>query len=304
MVTHKKNVGGVIINPFCSLFCLFCSSKKKVTSDEIKKQEIKVYKNLQDFKREGIKRIEISGADPSEYEEIAELIKYIKKEGFNYVQLSTNGVKLSDPSFLNKLVSSGVDKLRIPIYGSNAKVHDSVTRTPGSFNKVVTGIKNLLKKTSKIEIQMSSLIMEQNKNDLLNIVDFVNKLGIKDFYFSIPCLQEDDISFYIPFKDLSPYLKKLYNYALKINDKIEFTEIPFCVFGELNLKNIISKCSPPNLGEYNQPPEQVRTSIPDLPSYRLKKKLKICSNCKAYNDCDGFFVNDIDKFGPGKIKKI
>ncbi|MCX6758945.1 MAG: radical SAM protein, partial [Candidatus Nealsonbacteria bacterium] len=137
MITYEKNVGGVLINPFCSLFCLFCGGKKKVTSDEIKKQEIKVYKNLQDFKREGIKRIEISGSDPSEYEEIAELICYIKEEGFNYVQLSTNGVKLSDPSFLNKLVSSGVDELRIPIYGSNAKVHDSVTRTPGSFNKVV-----------------------------------------------------------------------------------------------------------------------------------------------------------------------
>ena len=149
--------------------------------------------------------------------------------------------------------------------------------------------------------------MEQNKENLINAVDFVNGLGIKDFYFSIPCLvglANNDYSFYIPSKNLSPYIRKLYKYAMKVNENVNFLEIPFCVFGALNLKNIDNQCSPPNLGKYNQPPEAIRTSIPNLPSYRLKKKVAVCRGCRARNYCDGFFVNDIDKFGVGKLRKI
>lgn len=301
----KQNIeGGIILNPYCSLHCVFCGGRQKATERELKEQEIRVYKNLQDFKKEGVKKISISGSDPIEYDKIIELIRYIKKEGFEFVNLSTHGTKLADSHFLNKLVSSGVDKLRIPIYGSNEKIHDSVTRTPGSFKQVTTGIKNLLKKRTNIKIQISCLIVQQNKNDLFKIVDFVDKLGVKDFYFSIPCLEEKDISFYIPLKNLGPYIKKLYDYALKINDKIQFLEIPFCVFGKFNLKNINNNVLPPNLGKYNQPPPAVRTSIPNLPSYRLKKKVDICIKCRASNFCDGFFINDINRFGIGKIKPI
>jgi MoaA/NifB/PqqE/SkfB family radical SAM enzyme len=299
-----KDVGGVIINPFCGLSCLFCGGKEKASKNDLKKQEIKIFKNLKDLKRQGIKKIEISGSDPLEYENIIGLIKYIKKEGFNYVGISTNGVKLFDFCFLKKIMDSGVDSLRIPIYGSNAKIHDSVTQTLGSFDKTFSGIKNLLEKKSKIKIKSSCLIVKQNKDDLLNIMDFINKLDIEDFYFSIPCIVNNEDKFYIPFKDIGPYLKKIYQYVLKNNRKIFFLEIPFCIFNDFNLNNINNKCLPPNLGKYNQPPRKFKTEIPDIPSYRIKKKIDICVGCKAFNYCDGFFVNDINKFGIKGINKI
>jgi len=302
---RKKDTGGIILTPGCNQDCIFCGGRKRrITRVELRIQEVKVYKNLQYLKKEGIRKIEISGSDPIEYDKITELIRYIKEEGFEFVQLSTHGTRLSNSSFLDKLISSGVDKLRIPIYGSNAKIHDSVTRTPGSFNRVVKGIKLLRQKSNNINIQISCLIVQQNKNDLLNIADFViDELGVEDFYFSIPCLGGQDISFYIPLKDISPYVRKLYNYVLKINDKIKFLEIPFCVFGKFDTIHINNMVLPPNLGKYNQPPPPVRTSIPDLPSYRVKKKVSMCKNCIAFNYCDGFFVN-IDKFGTGNLKPI
>jgi len=304
MSTIKKKFSGVIITPGCSLKCVFCGGHSKTPEIQLKKQEINVYRNLQDFKAAGIKELSISGSDPIEYEGIVELIKYIKNEGFTFVQLATNGTKLADLSFLESLISSGVSAIRIPLYGSKKRIHDAVTRTPGSFDDVIAGIKNVIEKAPEIEIKLTCLILKQNKNDLFNIVDLATKMGIKNLYFSIPCLIEEGNSFYIPFKNLSPYLKKFYDYALKINNKIIFTEIPFCIFGKFNIKNINNKISPPALGRYNQPPEKIRTEIPDLPAYRLKKKIAMCNNCKAFDYCDGFFVNDINKFGIGKIKPI
>ncbi len=303
----RKQSGGIILNPGCSLSCVFCGGKKKVDDKTIREQEINAYKNLRDFKRDGTEKIAISGSDPIEYEKITELIRYIKEEGFKLAHLSTHGIRMANDSFLKKFVKSGIDELRIPIYGSNYKIHDSVTRRPGSFKKVISGIKRLLEKNPEIKIQISCLIMEQNKKDLLNMVDFINDLGVNNFYFSVPCLvemPEKDYSFYVPFKDLPPYLRKLYKYALKTNKDIRFIEIPFCVFGDFNLKNIDNQCYPPNLGKYNQPPKNLRTPIPSLPSYRLKKKTNMCKGCRASGHCDGFFVNDVNRFGTGNLQKL
>ena len=306
---RKKTTGGIILNPGCSLSCIFCGGARKRTELEIREQALAAYRNLKDLKEKGYKRIAISGSDPIEYEYITELIKYIKEdEGFKWVQLSTHGTRLADPVFLKKLTNSGVDELRMPIYGSTAKIHDSVTKKRGSFNQITAGIKNLLKRTDRIRILISCLIMKQNKNDLLNIVDFVDRLGIKNFYFSIPCLvpriSGDYSSFYIPFKDLGGYLKKLYKHALRVNDKIFFLEIPFCAFGVFDPGHIRNVSGPPDLGKYCQPPQLYKTSVPSLPSYRLKKKVRMCKHCKASSRCDGFFCNDINRYGVGKLKPI
>lgn len=300
---NNKKWGGIILNPYCNNNCIFCGIQQRKSELEIKEQEIKVLKNLVAFRKQGITSIEISGSDPIEYDKIISLIKYIKKMEFKFVQLSTHGKKLSNSSFLSELISAGIDKIRIPLYGSNAKVHDSVTQTPGSFDATLKGIKKLLEKSKDIQIQISCLVVQQNKNNLIGLIDLVKGLKIKDFYFSIPCVSNNDYSYYIPLKDLEQHVKKARDYALKINYKIRFMEIPYCVFGQID-ESIDNSCLPPNLGKYCQPPEKHKSPVKDLPVYRVKKKIDMCKNCKCYNFCDGFFVNDIDKFGTGNLRPI
>ncbi|UZE93283.1 MAG: radical SAM protein [Candidatus Nealsonbacteria bacterium] len=301
---RKKEYGGIILNPGCSNSCVFCGGHFKKSESEIKHQLIDCYRNLVDFKEQGIKKIIISGSDPLEYEEIIQVIEYIKKSGFEFIQMATNGVRLSDKQFLEKFVKSGIDKLRIPLYGSNSEIHDAVTQTPGSFTRTLRGIKGVLKKAPDIKIQISSLILQQNKDNLLDLMDLVeSKLNIRNMTFSVPCITDNDYSYYLPFKDLTPYVRKVYHQASRMNYKVLFTEIPYCVFGFIS-KSINNTCLPPNLGKYCQPPSSERTSIKDMPSYRLKKKIKMCENCKASPFCDGFFVNDIDRFGSGDLKPL
>lgn len=299
----SKEWGGVILNPGCSNRCIFCGYVPKVIASELRQQEVKVAKNLVDFKNEGIKKVEISGGDPIEYDKIISLIEYIKKAGFEYVQLSTHGNNLSDKSFVKELEIAGLDKLRIPLYGSNAKVHDSITQLKGSFESVIKGIKNVISEAPSMQLQVSSLIMQQNKNDLIRLIDLVHELGIIDFYFSIPCVSNEDYSYYIPLKDLGIYVNKACDHASKTSYRVVFREIPYCVFGIAD-RLIVNYDKPPNLGKYCQPPDRFRTLVKDLPSYRVKEKVKMCEGCKCFDFCEGFFVNDTKKFGTGNLKPI
>lgn len=302
------------MNPGCINSCVFCGrdtrkkgipSPSEVRRVKIKEEAINCYRNLINFKKQRIKNIEISGGDPLEYERIVQMIEYVKKTGFESVRIATNGVRLSDKHFLDRFIKSGIDELRIPLYGSNPKIHDSVTQTPGSFTRTLKGIKGIIRKAANIEIQVSSLMLKQNKDNLLDLMDLVeDKLNIKNINFSIPCISNNNYSYYIPSKDLGSYVRKVYDYASETGYGVSFTEIPYCVFGYIDKVRIDNICLPPNLGKYCQPSLRVRTPIKDMPSYRLKRKIKMCEGCKASLFCDGFFINDIDKFGPGDLKSF
>ena len=299
---NKKEWGGVILNPNCINNCLFCEPPRNIDEIHIRKQEINVARNLRELKKKGIKWVEISGSDPIEYKKLIPLIRYMKEEGFERIQLSTHGRQLSNKNFRNELIKAGLDKVRIPLYGSNAKVHDSVTCTKGSFEDALAAIKGLLKNSS-IHMSISCLIMQQNKEDLIALVNLLNNLGVKDFYFSIPCVSDNDYSYYIPMKELTFHARQVYNHCKKIGFRVRFMEIPYCVFGRVD-DSINNLVSPPDLGKHCQPPEKYKTKIKDLPSYRMKTKTKICEKCKCSGFCDGFFINDVKKFGTGRLKAL
>ncbi len=305
---QKNGYCSVVLNPpSCPLSCVFCpSSSQTLNSSESKESFKRAYKNLKHFKRAGFKKIEIGGNDSTEHDKIIRLVRKIKKHGFEFIQLSTNGTKLANSVFLDDLVSAGINRIIIPIYGSNAKIHDSVTQAPGSFNKTIRGIKNILNKKT-VQLKTHCLLLRQNKNDWLSIVNLINNLGIKELDISIPQLNVDDCSsFYVPLKNLRPAIKRLYNHVMKTNNNFIFYEIPFCVFGEFNTQNIKNLTPISNLGKHKQDTlsEKYRSSKSNLPSYRLKKKTGICKGCRASGHCDGFFVNDIDRFGTGKLQRL
>lgn len=300
-----KDFGGIIINPSCENHCVFCRRVPTATAKEIKQQELNIFKSLVDFKNKNIRKIEISGADPIEYSKLISLVKYIKRSGFRLIQLSSHGNYLSNKKFTDSLIEAGVNKFRIPIYGSTNKIHDQVTRNQGSFHKIIQGIKHIKKNHPYVKIQISCLIVRQNKEDLKNIIDLIIELDITDFYFSIPCIKDTDADFdhyYLPIKDLPPYVQKTYNYCREKKLPAQFMEIPFCVFG-FGAESITNNSKPPD-HSHCQPKKELQTKEKDLPSYRIKKKLPMCNKCQFSNKCEGFFQNDIDLFGPGDLQPL
>lgn len=292
--SQKINSEVIHLDPGCSLSCIFCPGKEKQKNEIIKNIEINLYQAIRRCQKEKIKNIFITGMDPLEYEHIVELISFVKKN-FDFVSLDTNGTMLSSSILSKRIIFSGVDEIKIPLYGSSAKIHDSITRTSGSFNRAILGIKNLLKERPTINIAIKSLVLKQNKNDLLNIANLVNRLKIKFLEFKVPHLNVADIdSFYIPIKNLGPYVKKIYNNSINSKIEITFFDVPYCVFGAINKKNI------KNNYQYNQP---ITKNLP-LPSCQIKRKIKMCGNCQANNYCAGFFVDDVNKFGTGELSPI
>ncbi|PIQ88756.1 MAG: hypothetical protein COV72_06750 [Candidatus Omnitrophica bacterium CG11_big_fil_rev_8_21_14_0_20_42_13] len=302
----NKEFCSIIISPYCSNNCVFCrpqGTSNKISPYELSKLEQDISASIKEFRKKGYNRIEISGADPLEYGKLPELITTLNTNGYKWIRISTNGVKLSDINFTKTILKKKVDILRIALYGSTAPIHDSVTGAKGSFNQTIEGIKNIKKAAKHTKILLTSLLLKQNALNLNSIFDLMHNLGCDDLYFSPVFISNGDYSYYIPHKMQGHFLRKLIKHALKSKKKIRFRETPFCIIGYDNdFTNNKGKVA--HLGSKFQPLTQHRTKVIDLPSYRKKIKINICKNCSVSYKCDGFLMNDILKYGSGNLKAV
>ncbi len=303
MVSNKH--GGVVIGAGCINKCLFCDFPfgYRPTEEQTRKEEIGIYKDLISYRKRGYTRLDISGSDPIEYSKIIPLVRYIRRIGFLHVLLSTHGRQLNDKNFASALIDAGIGTFRIPIYGSNAEIHESIMRERGSFDDIIEGIRNIKAINPSVNLILNTLVMEQNKDDLLNILKLAFKFEPYEFGVSVMYVKsEEQYSSYVPLKNLRKYVIPVRDYAVKNNLNVHFYDMPYCIFGSYS--EMVNMPKPPDLGQHNQPKGDFKSNIKNLPTYRLKTKAKICECCTLSRQCDGFLINDIKKFGTGNLKPV
>lgn len=85
----------------------------------------------------------------------------------------TNGRVFSLPSYINLLKENAPNNsiFAIPIHGSFAELHDSITRAPGSFRQTLIGIKNLLREGFRVELRI--VVSKLNLHDFSKIAELV-----------------------------------------------------------------------------------------------------------------------------------
>jgi len=123
----------------CNNNCLNCPSKNKKFETDFKKIKDEII-NSYGPKHQ---RIIFTGREPTLYPHLVDLIKIARKTGYKAIQIKSNGRMFYYPNFAEKIVEAGLTELIILIYSSKAKIHDRITKTPGSFLQMKEGIKNI-----------------------------------------------------------------------------------------------------------------------------------------------------------------
>ena len=88
-------------------------------------------------------------------------------------QLLTNGRVFADFEYTTRFVNSipTMIEIGIPVYGFDASTHDSITRTPGSFDQTLAGVKNLLHYNCDVEIRV--VLTKMLIDNIEKIADFI-----------------------------------------------------------------------------------------------------------------------------------
>ncbi len=162
----------------CNNRCIFCLDKDAQDGAFIPLKDIR-----KDFARglnEGIRRVVLSGGEPTLHPRFFEIIKLAKNLGYRHIQVISNGRMFAYKDFLDSAVNAGVNEVTFSIHGHQAILHDKQTQVRGSFIQSLTGLLNALKEANLI-VNVDVVINKFNVRYLTDILKFFINLGVSEF---------------------------------------------------------------------------------------------------------------------------
>jgi len=289
----------------CNNNCLCCPA------DDFKKLGDQSFSEIQKGLREGIKNgareVVLTGGEPTIRPDILKIIQYCREIGYEFIQLQTNGRMFSYKDFCKKLIEAGITEFGPSLHGPDAETHDYFTQSPGAFNQVVAGIKNLKSLNQKVII--NSVITKFNYKKLPNTATLFVSLGVDQFQFAFPHLVGTawrNADLICPRKkEVQPYLKKALKIGVNAGISVMVEAYPFCLLDGFEI--------------YSSDVFMPLADIADARGFSkehhiLRKKTgkakhEKCKTCRFNPICEGPWKEYVQKFGwsefsPVKGKRI
>lgn len=221
----------------CNLRCKFCllPTPKPAKNELSTSEALRLVDSLSSGK---VFMLSFSGGEPLVREDFFMLAERAATKGL-LTTLGTNGT-LVDKAKAAAIKKVGIRGVQVSLDGNTPKINDAV-RGEGTFLKIVEGINNLTEQ--KIPVMVACVLLKQNKDDILNLIDFVRTLGCKGIKLEGLIPEGRGATNFDKFQLTKNELKEVYSNAWK--KKIELENdfsihfpcmVPYIAFGN-NIEN-------------------------------------------------------------------
>lgn len=228
---------GVLVPSYkCNQRCSCCYAMADIMQAKATMSLEEAKKSIDFFEMIGIKTYTILGGEPLIYPYINEIVEYAISKGITS-WIVTNGLKLSDSDFGNKLFDSGLLGGCLSMFSLNKEIHESITKVKGSYDKLIQALENVKKYNWKFYPMFT--IGGENIQTIVKDVKTVAKLGYHRIYinYGIPNVVEDyNSGFDVNPKILAQITEQLYDMQDKLGVTFIFNceknKIPICFFDQ------------------------------------------------------------------------
>lgn len=191
----------------------------------------------------GVPHICFTGGESTLREDLSSLISHADSKG-QITGLLTNGIRLSDRSYVEDLVTAGLDHVQITIESHLAEEHDRMVGTPGAWEKTVQGIRNVL--DCGLYVMTNTTLLTSNTPDIANTIDFLADLGVPTVGCNalIYSGRGKIVGTGIPEADLAPSLEIVRAQTQRHGQRLVwYTPTQYCHFDPVQMELGIKGCS-------------------------------------------------------------
>lgn len=268
----------------CNNYCLFCvqGDKRFKFANRTNKQ---IKDALADAQKAGSESVVFTGGEPTIHPHILEAVSYAKKLGFKTIQIQSNGRMFSYLDFCKKLIAAGANEFSPALHGSIPAIHDKLTNSPGAWQQVVQGIKNL--KFLDQFVLTNTVITSENYKNLPELAELFVNLGVNQFQFAFVHIlgnaAKNKTSIVPKKSEIMPFVKAGLDIGINAG-KIVMTEaIPYCLMQ--GYEDFIAEKIMPETKVVDA--EGVIESYGDYRWNEGKIKRSECRPCKYFKVCEG-----------------
>jgi MoaA/NifB/PqqE/SkfB family radical SAM enzyme len=166
---------------FCSEALMRKSKAGRALADSLTTSEI--LSQLMTYFKLGFRHVTFLGGEPTLRADFVKLVAGAKKIGYQTIFLTTNGRRLADSGFADKLVKAGLSRVYLSMHGPDAPSHDYAVRAAGAFDQVNTGIENLRKMDTPFGI--ASVIYKANVSRLTEMLRMQLETGADRLFWAV-----------------------------------------------------------------------------------------------------------------------
>lgn len=180
---HGKLIGWIIIMDLphirlslfgdCNIRCVYCppwGENRYTINPSLDATYIKAI--LERLSHAGFTVVKLTGGEPTLRKDLIEIVNHAVPL-FKEVRLITNGWNLME--IASDIARSGLSVVEVSMDAMTQDVFDQITQTSGLYSKVIGGI-NKCKEVS-LPVQINTVVMRQNLNQLARLCDFVQLRG-------------------------------------------------------------------------------------------------------------------------------
>ena len=164
----------------CNNNCAHCYNARARNYPELTTQEwFRIIDHLWEL---GIPHIVFTGGEPTLRDDLPELIKHAEDNG-QITGLNTNGIRLSDMTFVEQLVNAGLDHVQITMESHIPEIHDLMVNHKGALEQTVQGIRNVLQ--TRLYVMTNTTMLSHNSPYIPETLHYCNfdpieqNLGVK-----------------------------------------------------------------------------------------------------------------------------
>jgi molybdenum cofactor biosynthesis enzyme MoaA len=301
----------------CNENCVFCVVKGDnqgvfgfLSTNEVK-NIIKI------FALHGGHSIVFTGGEPTLRNDLPLIIKYAEKfESIQNICIISNGVRLSDKKFFMQLLESDsrhILNFSISLHSHKKSISELLTRTPTSFNKTISGIKNII--SNKRQLTIYQVITSRNYKDLYNFSKYLyfNFPTIKQITFAYPFPQGNALQntwIFPKISQIRPYLLKAFKFLEQKQYQVYIAscgQFPLCAIPgfegtvlaslEFSERNVLGVVGEKTYHDFEMAGEQFQDF------YKNKHPIK-CRKCILRTVCQGYWKKYIELFNFDGLRMV
>jgi len=171
---HKSHTAllNIVLTNRCDLACWYCffyARRAGYVYEPSIEQIVQMVRTAKNMKPVGCNAVQLTGGEPALRDDLVEIIKAIKAEGIDHVQLNTNGIRLArEPDFALKVREAGVNTVYLSFDGVDEKTN------PKNWPEVPTILENCRRAQLGI-VLVPTVIRTVNDHQLGDMIRFAAK---------------------------------------------------------------------------------------------------------------------------------
>lgn len=159
---------------------------------------------------EGMTALSITGGEPTLDKRLELQVRLARALGISQVTLQTNAVRLDVAERAQGLARAGLTRAFVSLHGPDANTGEAITRAPGTFERTLRGIENLL--AAGVSVGVGVVFTHENRDDARRLVELVGtRLRGVDLTLSVASPVNDrlDVRAITPrYTELAPTLRE------------------------------------------------------------------------------------------------